>query len=126
MGCSSCGQRYRAARAAGPSNARVFARQQLLSKRRKAMVKDTGTPPSSGTIQAQPAAGVVIPGPTAALDPATGHEISVIKTGTCSEGSLGETTLAPIAAEEGYKHEAAETSAQEAAEHTSGGEEANG
>jgi hypothetical protein len=127
MGCSSCGQRYRAARSTTPPSARILARQALSLKRRNIMASEPGTSPSAGTIQPQPLQGELAPVIAPALDPATGHELSVIKSGTCAEyGSLGDTTLAPIAAEEGYSHEAAESTAKEASEHAAGGEEANG
>lgn len=104
MGCSSCGQRYRAKRTTIPPSARILARQQLSLRRRNQMAQDPGTSPSAGIIQPQPLQGVLAPVIAPTLDPSTGHELSVIKNGTCEEyGSLGETTLAPISVEAGSK-----------------------
>jgi hypothetical protein len=58
---------------------------------------DPDTSPASGIIQPQPLQGVLAPVYNPNLDPATGQEISVIKTGVSDSGTLGDTTLAPVA-----------------------------
>lgn len=99
MACSSCGRRYNAARKrpAGPTQQQVRrAPVGFRNPNKKAVVVADPKESTQGIIQPDPPAGIVIPAPDYAVEPATGIPLSVILTGECPENSLGETTLAPI------------------------------
>lgn len=98
MACSSCGRRYSARkRPTSPSQQQVRrAPVGFRNPNKKAVIVADPTEQAQGMIQPDPPAGIVIPAPDYAVEPATGIPLSVILTGECPENSLGETTLAPI------------------------------
>lgn len=84
MGCASCSQKYRA----GTSK---FRRVPTPTKQR---IGTPMTPTKPKTIvQPQPEAAVAVPVPDIAIEPATGHEVSVIKTGESTDTTIGETEV---------------------------------
>lgn len=88
MGCASCGQKYRAA------TSRFIRRPNTLSKRKVGgtMQNERG----KTIVQPQPEAAVAVPVPAIPVDPSTGHEISVIKTGEPTLGSIAPTEPVPL------------------------------
>lgn len=104
MGCGSCGQRYRGR--VPVSSAASIARRQQLAERRAALRNQGVTvapDETSRVVRVQPdtPAGVVIPNPEVAVEPATGIPISVIKGGEDPTKSLGETKVPPISIADG-------------------------